>query len=117
MRSAETIDETALSYAEIKVLSTGNPFIKEKMGLDIDVARSMLLKANHLSQRYALEDQIIKYFPQQIKSTVERIKGYKADMADLLEHTKPNEDKFSPMVVSLPISQCQKTRNMKGRII
>ena len=99
VRSAEAIDETALSYAEIKALATGNPFIKEKMDLDIGVARLKLLKANHLSQRYALEDQIIKYFPQQIKSTEERIKGYKSDMAKLLEHTKPNEDKFSPMIV------------------
>jgi len=69
------------------------------MDLDIDVARLRLLKANHLSQRYSLEDQIIKYFPQQIKSTEERIKGYKSDLVKLLEHTKPNEDKFSPMIV------------------
>ena len=99
VRSAEDIDETALSYAEIKALATGNPYIKEKMDLDIYVARLRLLKANHLSQRYSLEDQIIKYFPQQIKSTEERIKGYKSDMVKLLEHTKPNEDKFSPMIV------------------
>ena len=63
VRSAEDIDETALSYAEIKALCTGNPHIKEKMDLDIDVQRLKLLKANHLSQRYALEDQIIKVFP------------------------------------------------------
>jgi hypothetical protein len=100
VRTAEDIDETSLSYAEIKALATGNPFIKEKMDLDIGVARLKLLKANHLSQRYALEDQIIKYFPQQIKSNEERIKGYKADIAHLAEHTKPNEDKFSPMFIS-----------------
>jgi hypothetical protein len=70
------------------------------MDLDIGVARLKLLKANHLSQRYALEDQIIKYFPQQIKSTEERIKGYKADMEHLAENTRPNDDKFSPMAVS-----------------
>jgi hypothetical protein len=70
------------------------------MDLDIGVARLKLLKANHLSQRYALEDQIIKYFPQQIKSNEERIKGYKADIAHLAEYTKPNEDKFSPMFIS-----------------
>jgi hypothetical protein len=99
VRSAEDIDETALSYAEIKALATGNPFIKEKMDLDIYVARLRLLKANHLSQRYSLEDQIIKYFPGQVKSNEERIKGYKADISHLLEHTKPNEDKFSPMFV------------------
>jgi N12 class adenine-specific DNA methylase len=99
VRSAEDIDETALSYAEIKALATGNPFIKEKMDLDIDVARLKLLKANHLSQRYSLEDQIIKYFPQQIKSIEERIKGYKLDIAHLSERTKLNADKFSPMIV------------------
>ena len=100
VRSAEDIDETALSYAEIKALATGNPYIKEKMDLDTGVARLRLLKANHLSQRYSLEDQMIKYFPQQIKSNEERIKGYKADKVRLLEHTKLSEDKFSPMVVS-----------------
>ena len=66
VRACEDIDETALSYAEIKALCTGNPHIKEKMDLDIDVQRLRLLKANHLSQRYALEDQIIKELPQQI---------------------------------------------------
>jgi hypothetical protein len=66
VRSAEDIDETALSYAEIKALCTGNPYIKEKMDLDIDVQRLRLMKASHLSQRYALEDKIIKEFPQQI---------------------------------------------------
>jgi hypothetical protein len=99
VRSAEDIDETSLSYAEIKALATGNPFIKEKMDLDIYVARIRLLKANHLSERYSLEDKIIKYFPQQIKSNEERIKGYKADIAHLADNTKPNEDKFSPMIV------------------
>ena len=64
VRSAEDIDETALSYAEIKALCTGNPYIKEKMDLDIVVQKLKLLKANHLSQKYALEDQIIKSFPQ-----------------------------------------------------
>ena len=63
VRSAEDIDEQALSYAEIKALCTGNPYIKEKMDLDIEVSRLRLLKANHLSQRYALEDQIIHKFP------------------------------------------------------
>ena len=115
VRSAEDIDETALSYAEIKALATGNPYIKEKMDLDIYVARLRLLKANHLSQRYSLEDQIIKYFPQQIKSTEERIKGYKSDMVKLLEHTKPNEDKFSPMVV-LSVTYTEKAEAGKAII-
>jgi SNF2 family DNA or RNA helicase len=81
VRSAEDIDETALSYAEVKALATGNPHIKEKMDLDIQVSRLKLLKANHLSQQYALEDRLIQYFPQQIKSVEERISGYENDLA------------------------------------
>ncbi len=81
VRSAEDIDETALSYAEVKALATGNPFIKEKMDLDIQVSKLKLLKANHLSQRYALEDKLYKHFPQQIKSAEERIAGYEKDIA------------------------------------
>ena len=100
VRSAEDIDETALSYAEIKALCAGNPHIKEKMDLDIDVSRLKLLKANHLSQRYALEDQIIKEFPQKIKSLEQRIEGYKADMAQLAQNTLPNEDGLSPMIMA-----------------
>lgn len=99
VRSAEDIDETALSYAEIKALCAGNPHIKEKMDLDIDVSRLKLLKANHLSQRYALEDQIIKEFPQKIKSLEQRIEGYKSDMTQLAQNTLPNEDGFSPMIM------------------
>ena len=99
VRSAEDIDETALSYAEIKALCTGNPHIKEKMDLDIAVQKLKLLKANHLSQKYALEDQIIKDFPQRMSSLEQRIEGYKADMAHLIEHTHPNEDGFSPMEI------------------
>ena len=76
MRSAEDIDETALSYAEIKALCTGNPYIKEKMDLDIDVQRLKLLKSSYLSQRYALEDAIVKSFPQQISVLEQRIAGY-----------------------------------------
>ncbi|OZQ91465.1 helicase [Paenibacillus sp. VTT E-133291] len=81
VRSAEDIDETALSYAEVKALATGNPYIKEKMDLDIQVSKLKLLKANHLSQRYALEDRLLKLLPQQIKSTAERIEGYEQDVA------------------------------------
>ena len=81
VRSAEDIDETALSYAEVKALATGNPFIKEKMDLDIQVSKLKLLKANHLSQRYALEDRLLKQFPRQIKSAEERIVRYEKDIA------------------------------------
>ena len=99
VRSAEDIDETALSYAEIKALCTGNPHIKEKMDLDIDVQRLKLLKSSYLSQKYALEDQIVKSFPQQISALEQRIEGYTADMARVAENTHPNDEGFSPMVV------------------
>ena len=68
-----------------------------KMDLDIDVSRLKLLKANHLSQRYALEDQIIKEFPQKIKSLEQRIEGFKVDIDQLKRNSEPNEDGFSPM--------------------
>ena len=99
VRSAEDIDETALSYAEIKALCAGNPHIKEKMDLDIDVSRLKLLKANHLSQRYSLEDQILKEFPQKIKSLEQRIEGYQTDIDQRKRNTEPNEDGFSPMLM------------------
>ncbi len=99
VRSAEDIDETALSYAEIKALCTGNPLIKERMDLDIDVQRLRLLKANYLSQKYALEDKIAKYLPQEIRQHEQSIAGYEADMAHLAENTCPDADGFSPMVI------------------
>ena len=99
IRSAEDIDETALSYAEIKALCTGNPLIKERMDLDIDVQRLRLLKANFLSQKYALEDKIAKYLPQEIREHEQSIAGYEADMAHLAENTCPDADGFSPMVI------------------
>ncbi len=97
VRSAEDIDETALSYAEIKALCTGNPYIKEKMDLDIAVGRLKLLKANHLSQKYALEDKILKEFPQKISAAEQRVQGFKEDIEHLKQFTEPNEDVFSPM--------------------
>ncbi|MBQ7646152.1 MAG: DEAD/DEAH box helicase family protein, partial [Clostridia bacterium] len=99
VRSAEDVDEQALSYAEIKALCTGNPYIKEKMDLDIEVSRLKLLKASHLSQKYALEDKIIKDIPQKIASLEQRIEGYKADIANAQANTVPNDDGFSPMVI------------------
>ena len=89
VRSAEDIDETALSYAEIKALCTGNPHIKEKMDLDVAVQRLNLLKSNHLSQKYELEDQINKYFPREIAEYEQTIAGYQADMAYLAANTHP----------------------------
>ena len=98
-RSAEDIDETALSYAEVKALCTGNPYIKEKMDLDIAVQRLKMLKASHLSQRYALEDKIAKVFPDQIAALEQKISGYKSDIELREAQTMPNEDGFSSMEV------------------
>lgn len=99
VRSCEDIDETALSYAEVKALATGNPYIKEKMDLDIQVARLKLLKASHLSQRYATEDNLHKYFPSQIRQTEERIRGYEQDIIRLKEFVLEDGQKFSPMTI------------------
>ena len=100
VRSAEDVDEQALSYAEIKALASGNPMIKEKMDLDIEVSKLKLLKANHLSQKYALEDAISKGFPKQIAETQSRIAGYGADIATVKENTHPNADGFSPLTLA-----------------
>ena len=100
VRSAEDVDEQALSYAEIKALASGNPMIKEKMDLDIEVSKLKLLKANHLSQKYALEDAISKGFPKQIAETQARIAGYGADIAAVKESTLPNADGFSPLTLA-----------------
>ena len=100
VRSAEDVDEQALSYAEIKALASGNPMIKEKMDLDIEVSKLKLLKANHLSQKYALEDAISKGFPKQIAETQARITGYGADIATVKGNTHPNADGFSPLTLA-----------------
>lgn len=100
VRSAEDVDEQALSYAEIKALASGNPMIKEKMDLDIEVSKLKLLKANHLSQKYALEDAISKVFPKQIAEAQARIAGYGADIAAVKENTHPNADGFSPLMLA-----------------
>ena len=94
VRSADDIDETALSYAEIKMLATGNPYIKEKMDLDIQVQKLRLLKSSYLSEIYALEDKIIKYFPQQIAAKTELISALESDLATAQEHPKPADDRF-----------------------
>lgn len=99
VRSAGDIDETALSYAEIKALCSGNPHIKEKMDLDIEVQKLKLLRSNHMSQRYALEDQLIRKFPKEIASMHQWIDGLEADMALLKDNTQPNAEGFSPMVI------------------
>ena len=94
VRSADDIDETALSYAEIKMLATGNPYIKEKMDLDIQVQKLRLLKSSYLSEIYALEDKIIKYFPQQIAVKTELISALESDLSTAQEHPKPTDDRF-----------------------
>ena len=100
VRSADDVDEQALSYAEIKALASGNPLIKEKMDLDIEVSKLKLLKSNHLNQRYSLEDAISKTFPKQIAETQARIAGYGADVAAIKQNTHPNADGFSPLILA-----------------
>ena len=99
VRSAEDVDEQALSYAEIKALCTGNPYIKEKMDLDIDVSRLKLLKANHLSQIYSLEDKVHKEFPAKIAALEERIKGFDKDIATANSYPAGDMDNFCGMTV------------------
>jgi hypothetical protein len=98
VRVAEDVDETALSYAEIKALATGNPLIIEKCQLEMDVNKLKLLQASHLSQKYALEDKILKEYPQAIKRYTERIEGYKTDIATV-EKDPADKDHFPPMKV------------------
>lgn len=99
VRSCEDIDETALSYAEIKMLATGNPHIKEKMDLDIQVQKLRLLKSSFLSEKYALEDKIIKFYPQEIARRTDVIAGLKSDIERMAEHPKPSDETFVGMTV------------------
>ena len=98
VRSCEDVDETALSYAEIKALCAGDDRIKEKMDLDVDVARLKLMKANHQSQQFRLEDNLLKTFPEQIRQNESFIDGFTADMKTLSEHSHP-KDGFAGMEV------------------
>ena len=98
VRACDDIDETALSYAEIKALCAGDERIKEKMDLDVDVARLKLMKANHQSQQYRLEDNLLRYFPEQIEQSKGFIAGFEADMKTLDEHPHP-ADGFAGMTV------------------
>ena len=97
-RAAEDVDETALSYAEIKALATGNPQIIEKCNLDMEVSKLNMLRASHLSQRYALEELVLRKYPAEIKELNERIAGYEQDSTHLTEHPKPAEG-IAPMVL------------------
>ena len=100
VRSADDIDETALSYAEIKMLATGNPYIKEKMDLDIQIQKLKLLKANYLSEKYNLEDKIIKFYPQKIASLTNTIKALEQDLSTAKAHPKPIDDSFVGMEIN-----------------
>ena len=95
VRSCEDVDEAALSYAEVKALATGNPAVKEKMALDVDVAKLKLLKASHMNNQYRLEDDIARNFPQQIAKLTEIIDSYKADIAHFSEHKITDPEQFS----------------------
>ena len=98
VRSCDDVDETALSFAEIKALCAGDPRIKERMDLDVDVARLKLMKADHQSKQYHLEDQLLKTFPEEIEKNKGFIAGLEADMKTLAEHPHP-EDGFAGMEV------------------
>ena len=100
VRSAEDIDETALSYAEIKMLATGNPYIKEKMDLDIQVQKLKMLKSNFLSEKYGLEDKVIKFYPQQITYLKSRVEGLTKDVKTAKLHPKPIDEQPLGMTVS-----------------
>ena len=100
VRLAEDIDETALSYAEIKMLATGNPYIKEKMDLDIQVQKLKMLKSNFLSEKYGLEDKVIKFYPQQIAYLKSRVEGLTKDVETAKLHPKPIDEQPLGMMVS-----------------
>ena len=100
VRSAEDIDETALSYAEIKMLATGNPYIKEKMDLDMQVQKLKMLKSNFLSEKYGLEDKVIKFYPQQIAYLKSRVEGLTKDVETAKLHPKPIDEQPLGMTVS-----------------
>ena len=98
-RSVEDIDEVALSYAEIKALAVGNPYIKEKMDLDIQVSKLQLLKQSFLSQKYEMEDKAVRYFPNEIKQCEQRIADYESDIALAKENTPPDRETFPAMQI------------------
>lgn len=102
VRSCEDVDEAALSYAEVKALATGNPYIKEKMDLDIQVSKLKLMKANHTSQKYRLEDNITQHYPHQIAIFKERIEGFTADMEKYAKNKPEDKEQFFMQVGGKP---------------
>ena len=99
VRSAEDVDEVALSFAEVKMLATGDERFKEKMDLDIQVSKLRVLKQSYLSEHYDLEDRILKFYPQTIKEYEARIAGYESDTVLAEQHKPQGEDKFCPMTI------------------
>lgn len=118
VRVAEDVDETALSYAEIKALATGNPLIIEKCQLEMDVNKLKILQASHLSQKYALEDKILKEYPQAIKRLTERITGCKADMETVAKHPADEDHRGGspclPADENWRDSLCRESRSGQG---
>ena len=98
VRSAEDVDEVALSYAEMKMLASDNPYIKEKMDLDIQVSKLKMLKQSFLSEKYDLEDRLLRVYPQVVKNCQEKISGYEKDNA-MLQSLPESEDKFTGMMI------------------
>ncbi len=103
VRSCEDVDEAALSYAEVKALATGNPYIKEKMDLDIQVSKLKLLKANHTSQIYRLEDNIAKNYPKKISAAKEMIAAYEIDLAHYKEVKPADKESFAMKLENVSI--------------
>ena len=95
VRTAADVDEAALSYAELKALATGNPLVKERMGLDVEVSRLRMLKADHLAQKYALEDKAAKDYPQRMASLSARLESLEADVAKARANPPPTKEAFS----------------------
>lgn len=98
-RTMEDIDEKALSYGEIKALATGNPLILEKTNLDSEISKLKLLRQNFMNQKYALQDKVLKHYPEEITRLNNKIAAMEEDTIKLQEYTKPNMDGFSPMII------------------
>jgi hypothetical protein len=99
VRSCEDVDETTLSYAEVKALCAGNPLIKEKIDLEVSLSKLKTLKSHHRNEQYRLEDNVLKYFPEAIRKTENRIKGYESDTEHLKTLVTPADNKMSVMTI------------------
>lgn len=115
VRSAADVDETALSYAELKALATGNPLIKERMDLEVEVSRLKLLKADHLSQRYSLEDRASKELPQKESRLIARIGGLESDLRTAEAHPAPSKESFSMTVAGVRATERAEAGDLLGK--